>query len=631
MNSQSLTGSKGTHTSLPLQPTPARHGPTTLGNVRTQKHLEKKGRGDLGKPVLQASNSSLAWPTARETQREHSESKASHALADVADELLESLRKSRESALAIRHHNALTDYAQREIQQDVKQDSDSSQSQQPVTATMSGLLSHEGITSHAVPIRRKRSPWNKGLTIPESTKLKISQAQKRRWRNSPHLRASVCAKLKGRVAWNKGKKLSLETRQKMSLAKQGRHIPRSVRRQISKSHQGLAHTPETAKLISEQLSGVPKSPEHREAISAAQRRRHTVTGILRAVESVHSAEEASTSYIPRSSSRGLGGGSSGRLMDSTVLSTYKSELREFRALQEELEPWTAAFKAKHARKPCLADVESTRIPWLINKYKQYIIMRERLLSDTQSLRTKLEKAIPDPSTRGREQESRAAPEGLNSNAIPTSSGGDVGARMRQALEYKRSKAASSANRLAAAPSGIVPAAPADASAGASAASVAAAATSAPGRFADRRSSGSGIAGQASGFNGRLANLPPNAPLRVRNAMSAAMQYRAEKAEKAAAAARKAAAQAAAKSAAKAAKSALVAANGATSQHASGTALRASDMQSSEENFGNAESALNSRPAVAEGIVANSRGEAAAGAQQDTSGEEFVAIPTPTPA
>lgn len=64
----------------------------------------------------------------------------------------------------------------------------------PLTRVLCSL--QEGITSHAVPIRRKRSPWNKGLTIPESTKLKISLAQKRRWRNSPHLRASVCAKLK---------------------------------------------------------------------------------------------------------------------------------------------------------------------------------------------------------------------------------------------------------------------------------------------------------------------------------------------------------------------------------------------------------------------------------------------------
>lgn len=135
----------------------------------------------------------------------------------------------------------------------------------------------------------------------------------------------------------------------------------------------------------------------------------------------------------------------------------------------------------------------------------------------------------------------------------------------------------------------------------------------------------------SGFNGRLANLPPNAPLRVRNAMSAAMQYRAEKAEKAAAAAREAAAQAAAKSGAQGAKSASVSANGATAQHARVTALRASDMESPEENVSNAESALNRRPVMADGIVANSRGKAATGGQQDTSGEEFVGIPTPTPA
>jgi hypothetical protein len=50
------------------------------------------------------------------------------------------------------------------------------------------------------------------------------------------------------------------------------------------------------------------------------------------------------------------------MMDSVVLGTYKSELREFRALQEELQPWTAAFRAKNDRKPCLADVESTRAP-----------------------------------------------------------------------------------------------------------------------------------------------------------------------------------------------------------------------------------------------------------------------------
>jgi hypothetical protein len=65
----------------------------------------------------------------------------------------------------------------------------------------------------------------------------------------------------------------------------------------------LYNLQETAQLLSERLSGVPKSLEHREAISVAQRRRLMVTGILRAVESVHSAEEASTSYATKPASR----------------------------------------------------------------------------------------------------------------------------------------------------------------------------------------------------------------------------------------------------------------------------------------------------------------------------------------
>ena len=43
-----------------------------------------------------------------------------------------------------------------------------------------------------------------------------------------------------------------------------------------------------------------------------------------------------------------------------MLGSYKAELREFRALQQELEPWVAAFKEQHARKPMLADVHATR-------------------------------------------------------------------------------------------------------------------------------------------------------------------------------------------------------------------------------------------------------------------------------
>ena len=55
-----------------------------------------------------------------------------------------------------------------------------------------------------------------------------------------------------------------------------------------------------------------------------------------------------------------GASSSKRQLQSTVLGSYKAELREFRALQQELEPWVEAFKEQHARKPMLADVHATR-------------------------------------------------------------------------------------------------------------------------------------------------------------------------------------------------------------------------------------------------------------------------------
>ena len=57
---------------------------------------------------------------------------------------------------------------------------------------------------------------------------------------------------------------------------------------------------------------------------------------------------------------GNGASSSGRQLQSAVLGSYKAELREFRALQEELEPWVEAFKEQHSRKPLLADVHATR-------------------------------------------------------------------------------------------------------------------------------------------------------------------------------------------------------------------------------------------------------------------------------
>lgn len=90
---------------------------------------------------------------------------------------------------------------------------------------------------------------------------------------------------------------------------------------------------ETAARLSAALSGLPKSAEHREAISVAQRRRITVTGILRAVESVHSAEQASASYATRAAGR------CGPLCPSSQLLLRAFLLRAFPCASQDVHCW----------------------------------------------------------------------------------------------------------------------------------------------------------------------------------------------------------------------------------------------------------------------------------------------------
>ena len=52
----------------------------------------------------------------------------------------------------------------------------------------------------------------------------------------------------------------------------------------------------------------------------------------------------------------------GRMTRGSVVRNYKAQLREYRALQAELAPWTAAFQGQYGRKPRLGDVELTGAP-----------------------------------------------------------------------------------------------------------------------------------------------------------------------------------------------------------------------------------------------------------------------------
>lgn len=78
----------------------------------------------------------------------------------------------------------------------------------------------------------------------------------------------------------------------MSQAKTNRTLPKDVRRKMSASHKGKKHSPETASLLSTKLRGRAKSPAHRLAIAAAQRKRHAAARVLQAVENVHRQSQA---------------------------------------------------------------------------------------------------------------------------------------------------------------------------------------------------------------------------------------------------------------------------------------------------------------------------------------------------
>lgn len=212
--------------------------------------------------------------------------------------------------------------------------------------------------------------------------------------------------------------------------------------------------------------GVPKTSEHKAKIAAAQRRRHAAARALTAVEAFHRGSEEALASGPQSSkqsSKGRGRRSSVRCLSSRnsqgksltktqIMTAYKAELREYRLLQEELGPWTQAFKAQHGRKPGLLDVERTGIEWLRDKFKAYVILRDRLLSDTSILRDKLDVAAPEVANgQSTASGNGGRPTGMKAASYATKLNANAGSAKRSqaqsvatftaALEYRRQQQA----------------------------------------------------------------------------------------------------------------------------------------------------------------------------------------------
>jgi hypothetical protein len=292
-----------------------------------------------------------------------------------------------------------------------------------------------------------RVAWNKGIPISEAARDKMSQGMKNKWKD-PEYRAQMSSCLKGKTAWNKGRRMSDETREKMRQAKLNHQVSRETRQKMSLARRGKSLSPEAAARVSARLAGKSKSDEHKAAIAATQRRRHAAIRVLHAVEDVYKGSETS--------SEGGNGGStksqshkplprSARLKSDRILDAFKTELREYRALQEELSPWTKAFQERHGRKPTMLDVQRTGIEWLVSRYKQYIVLRDRLFNETSILRSrlteegKLSAAAAGGLGHGQPPQSLSLPKSLtltNANGPTPLARSVMATRVASALSYK---------------------------------------------------------------------------------------------------------------------------------------------------------------------------------------------------
>jgi len=278
-----------------------------------------------------------------------------------------------------------------------------------------------------------RTAWNKGVPVSEEVKVKLSERMKEKWQD-PEYRDAVSTSLQGREAWNKGKTLSPETRRKMSEAKMNHPVSKETRRKMSEARKGKPLDPKAASLVSEKLKGVPKSEEHRENIAAAMRKRHAAIRVLNAVESVYetTGEHSSKTDLSNMGKKKIN--SAYKQATSQVLGEFKAELREYRALQEELSPWTEAYVNRHGTKPSMSDVERTGISWLVTRYKRYVLLRERLFTQTHLLRRKLDHASQDPVKGADFHEKQNA----NRKSINEMAG--HASRLQAAAKYKMDKA-----------------------------------------------------------------------------------------------------------------------------------------------------------------------------------------------
>ena len=123
-----------------------------------------------------------------------------------------------------------------------------------------------------------------------------------------------------------------------------------------------------------------------------------------------------------------------------TVAKFTNELKAFTQLRDDLSDWSDNFLARNGRRPTVKDAERTGIDFLIRSFKEYVELRDRLMSQTPYLRGQMEdvakETLPTPRvTRDGARRGRAAGvrDGIGAGARRASS-----AARRQSQSRRRS-------------------------------------------------------------------------------------------------------------------------------------------------------------------------------------------------
>jgi hypothetical protein len=110
---------------------------------------------------------------------------------------------------------------------------------------------------------------------------------------------------------------------------------------------------------------------------------------------------------------------------AVTVAKFTNELARYKRLRADLEEWSNAFSEKYRRRPTLKDVERTGIAFLVENFKEYVELRDKLMGQTPHLRGQMEDVakatLPTPRVVNKQSINAVASRGGGSDASGTRS------------------------------------------------------------------------------------------------------------------------------------------------------------------------------------------------------------------